>query len=177
MKITKAVITAAGKTQRALPLQTLVDRDGETKTALQIIVEEALGAGIEEACIVIHPDDKSAYANAAGAYVNRLTFVVQDIPKGYGDAILRAQSFVGNQPFLHLVSDHLYVSAGEQSCARQVMAMAEASDCAVSAVQSTRETQLPNYGAVGGKRVTGSPNLYQIDSVLEKPTPPKPSKR
>ncbi len=171
MKIQKVVITAAGKTQRSLPLQTLVDRDGETKAALQIIVEEALGAGIDDVCVVIHPDDKNAYANAAGTRANRLTFITQDNPKGYGDAVLRSQPFVGNQPFLHLVSDHLYLSASEHSCAQQVVAIAEANDCAVSAVQPTRETQLPNYGAVGGKRVTGSTNLYQIDSVLEKPTP------
>ena len=40
----KAVITAAGKSQRTLPLQTLVGRDGTPKTALAIIVEEALNA-------------------------------------------------------------------------------------------------------------------------------------
>ena len=40
MKITKAVITAAGRNQRTLPLQTLVDRDGTAKSVLRIIVEE-----------------------------------------------------------------------------------------------------------------------------------------
>ena len=34
MKITKAVITAAGPNQRSLPLQTLVDRDGVQKSVL-----------------------------------------------------------------------------------------------------------------------------------------------
>ncbi|MCX6998430.1 MAG: UTP--glucose-1-phosphate uridylyltransferase, partial [Kiritimatiellaeota bacterium] len=34
MKISKAVITAAGREQRTLPLHTLVDRDGVQKTAL-----------------------------------------------------------------------------------------------------------------------------------------------
>ena len=42
MEIKKAIITAAGKTQRTLPLQTLVDRDGVTKTALGILIEEIL---------------------------------------------------------------------------------------------------------------------------------------
>ena len=48
MEIRKAVITAAGPSQRALPLQTLVDRDRKTKTALAIIIEEALDSGTEE---------------------------------------------------------------------------------------------------------------------------------
>ena len=42
VEIKKAIITAAGKSQRTLPLQTLVDRDGNQKTALQIIIEEVL---------------------------------------------------------------------------------------------------------------------------------------
>ena len=50
MKITKAVITAAGKDQRTLPLQTLIDRDGIEKSVLEIIIEETIRAGIEEIC-------------------------------------------------------------------------------------------------------------------------------
>ena len=44
VKIRKAVITAAGRTQRNLPLQTLVDRDGHSKSALTILIEEVLHA-------------------------------------------------------------------------------------------------------------------------------------
>lgn len=173
MKIKKAVITAAGKSQRGLPLQTLVDRDGESKAALQIIVEEALSAGIDDVCIIVHPGDQATYMGAAGAHARRLHFIEQTEPRGYGDAVLRAKAFVGNEPFLHLVGDHLYLNDGSttQCCAQQVVAMAEANECAVSAVQSTRETLLPNYGAIGGKRVAGTTTLYQIDRVLEKPTP------
>ena len=53
MKIRKAVITAAGKNQRTIPLQTFVDRDKAQKSALQILVEEALSTGVEEIAIVI----------------------------------------------------------------------------------------------------------------------------
>ena len=52
MRIRKAVITAAGPDQRALPLQTLIDRDGREKTVLGILVEQALAAKIEEICVV-----------------------------------------------------------------------------------------------------------------------------
>ena len=55
MKIRKAVITAAGPSQRSLPLQTLADRDGAEKPVLRIIVEEALRAGVEEIAIVVSP--------------------------------------------------------------------------------------------------------------------------
>jgi UTP--glucose-1-phosphate uridylyltransferase len=49
--------------------------------------------------------------------------------------------------------------------------MAEAQACAISAVQPTRESLLPYYGTVGGRRVPGSHAIYEIDAVIEKPTP------
>ena len=60
MNITKAVITAAARNQRTLPLQTLVDRDGDQKSVLHIIIEEALGTGIDDICVVIAPGDEPA---------------------------------------------------------------------------------------------------------------------
>ncbi|MCS6848978.1 MAG: sugar phosphate nucleotidyltransferase [Anaerolineae bacterium] len=173
MKITKAVITAAGRNQRGLPLQTLIDRDGAQKSALQIIVEEVLTAGIHDICVVVHPGDAEAYAAAAGEHARRLSFVEQHEPRGYGHAVLCAREFTGNQPFLHLVGDHLHLSEDSDgsTCAQQVVRVAEAHACSVSAVQPTRESLLPNYGAVGGKRLPNQPRLYQVDRVLEKPTP------
>jgi len=171
MKITKAVITAASPAQRGLPLQMLVDRDGQQKSALQIIVEEAIAADIDQICIIVQPGDEIAYANAAGPHAQHCRFVAQDHPAGYGDAVLRAQAFVGDEPFLHLVGDHLYLSTAQRPCAKQVVTIAESNACSVSAVQATRETLLPNFGALGGKRIAGTPSLYQVDQVLEKPTP------
>jgi len=171
MKITKAVITAAGRNQRTLPLQTLVDRDGVQKSVLCIIVEEALRAGIEEICVVVCPGDETPYAEAAGDHAARLHFVQQAVPLGYGHAVYCARDFVGQEPFLHLVGDHLYVSREAKGCAQQLVETAQAESCAVSAVEATRESLLPYYGAIGGRRVPGSQNLYVIETVIEKPTP------
>ena len=171
MEIKKAVITAAGKNQRTLPLQTLVDRDGATKTALRIIIEEILSAGIEEICVVVCPGDQTAYAAAAGGQATRLQFVEQTSALGYGHAVFCAREFVGPKPFLLLVGDHLYVSGGGKRSAQQLVEMAQAESCAVSAVQATHESKLPYYGAVGGHLVAGRKGLYEVSTVLEKPTP------
>jgi UTP--glucose-1-phosphate uridylyltransferase len=171
MNITKAVITAAGAGQRNLPLQTLVDKDGVTKTALQILMAEACSSGVNDICIVIQPGDERGYAAAAGEHAGQLHFIEQGAPRGYGDAVARARAFTGAEPFLHLVGDHLSVSAAGASCAQQLVQVATAENCAVSAVQATRESHLPQFGAVGGKRVTGRQALYAIEAVLEKPTP------
>ncbi len=171
MEIRKALITAAGQSQRTLPLQSLVDRDGVTKTALAIIVEEVLGAGIENIGVVISPGDEAAYRIAAGAQAGRLTFIQQAAPFGYAHAIHSAAAFCGDDPFLLLVGDHLYLSTAAKGCAQQLVELARAEKCSVSAVESTHESQLPYYGAVGGTLVDAARRLYQIDTVLEKPTP------
>jgi UTP--glucose-1-phosphate uridylyltransferase len=177
MKITKAVITAAGKGQRTLPLQTLIDRDGLEKSVLAIIVEEVLRAQVEEICIVVRPGDEAAYTEVAGDHAGRLHFVQQAEPLGYGHAIYCARDFIGQTPFLHLVGDHLYVSRTEEGCAQHLTRVAEREACAVSAVQATRENLLPYYGAIGGQRVAASPDLYRVDTVVEKPTPTEAEQR
>jgi UTP--glucose-1-phosphate uridylyltransferase len=171
MNVTKAVITAAGPRQRTLPLQTLIDRDGVEKSVLRILLEEVLSAGIEEICLVVRPGDERAYAEVAGEHAGRLHFVHQAQPLGYGHALFCAHPFVGQTPFLHLVGDHLYVSRGEHGCAQQLVETAAITACSVSAVQATRENLLPYYGAIGGRRLAGALGLYQIETVIEKPTP------
>lgn len=171
MNIRKAVVTAAGRNQRTLPLQTLVDRDGAPKTALAVILEEVLGAGIETIAVIVHPGDKAAFATAAGPLAQHIRFIPQPEPRGYGHAVACAQEFTGSDPFLLLVGDHIYVSTDAQSCTRQLLDLASRERCAVSAVQATHESKLPHYGAVGGRRVHGHAGVYEIAEVLEKPTP------
>lgn len=171
MEIKKAIITAAGKSQRTLPLQTLVDRDGVTKTALRILIEEILAAGIDEICVVVSPGDQQAYAAAAGGQGARLHFVEQKDPRGYGHAVYCAREFTSRQPFLLLVGDHLYLSGTKQRCAQQLVEIAATENSAVSAVQATHESKLPYYGTVGGHLLAGKDGLYEVVQVLEKPTP------
>lgn len=171
MKIKKAVITAAGRNQNRLPLQVLVDCDGTQKAAIRIIFEEVLSTGVEEICLVISPGDQEPYASALANLACKIHYVTQPEPLGYGHALLCARDFVAADSFLHLVSDHLYLSGQPKRCAQQLVEAATEQACAVSAVQSTREGMLPYYGAVGGKRVGHRNGLYQVEKVLEKPTP------
>jgi UTP--glucose-1-phosphate uridylyltransferase len=177
LRVRKAVITAAGRSQRALPLQTLVDRDGAEKSLLCILVEQALAARAEEICVVVWPGDEARYAQAAGAQAGSLRFIAQTEPRGYGHAIWCAREFTGDDPFLHMVGDHLYVSPGTKASAQRLVELAEAEECTVSGVQPTRESLLPRFGAVAGRRVAGRSGLYRIDTVIEKPTPTEAEQR
>src|SRR5688572_4473513 len=102
----------------------LVDTDGLAKPVIQIIGEEAIAAGVEEILLVTQPGDEEVYrqyfrrmtddtlkafrgkdwAIAAGEnlqrFGDRLRFVSQDAPEGYGHAIYQARRFVGDEPFL-----------------------------------------------------------------------------
>lgn len=171
MKVRRAVITAAGKHQRTLPLQTLVDRDGTSKSALAILAAEITDAGIEDIAVIVCPGDEASFAEAAGPHAGRMTFIAQSEPLGYAHAVHCAAGFTGDDPFLLMVGDHLYLSRTDTSCTAQLLATASSEKCAVSAVQATYESKLPLYGAIGGHRLPGSERLYQIETVIEKPTP------
>lgn len=183
---------AADTVQKAmLPL---VDRDGLTKPVLQVIAEEALASGIEEVCVVVAPGDEEAYRrhfrdnarNLRESYRGvawaedqarrlveidqRVTFAVQETPEGYGHAVWSARDFAAGGPVLLLLGDHVYVSRETRRCARQLLDIAEAEGCAVSAVQSTREHLIHQYGTIGGRRIPELTDAYLIEQIAEKPS-------
>ena len=177
MQIRKAVITAAAREQRTLPMQTLFDQDGAERSVLSLVVREALRAGVSDICIVVWPGDEEPYAKLLADEAARLTFVRQTESRGYAHAVPCAREFVNHEPFLHFVGDHIYVGAGSTGSARRLVEAATTEGCAISAVQVTRENLLPHYGAVGGQPVAGKSGLYQVDTVIEKPTPTEAEQR
>jgi UTP--glucose-1-phosphate uridylyltransferase len=170
MQIKKALITSAGEDQRKLAMQTLVDRAGNRKTVLEILINEVRQAGIEEIAVIIYPGDLEVYSEIV-AGDPQIHFIEQDKQLGYGYAILCGASFTGNDYFLHLVGDHLHVNRTDIPCARHLTDVARQNNCSVSAVTPTRENLITNYGTIGGKRVPSTQDLYLIDKVIEKPTP------
>ena len=172
----------------------LVDRDGLTKPVVQIIAEEALESGIEELCIVTAPGDEEQYrrhfrglsedllpafgsrswAIAESARLadieRRTTYVTQPTPEGYGHAVYCAREFVGNEPFLLLLGDHIYVSGKAGRCSKQVMDVFEQAGTTVSAVKRTPEESLHLFGTVRGEsRAELGPGVYSVTAISEKP--------
>lgn len=158
-------------------MQTLFDQQGVERSVLSLIVSEASRAGIGEICIVVWPGDEESYAKLVAEDGVKFTFVRQAEPRGYAHAVWLARDFVKDDPFLHLVGDHIYVSGESTGCAQRLVKAAEAEGSAISAVQVTRENLLPLYGTVGGQPVAGKPGLYRVDTVVEKPTPTEAEQR
>ncbi|HTX17707.1 MAG TPA: sugar phosphate nucleotidyltransferase [Bacteroidota bacterium] len=184
---------AATTVQKAmLPV---IDTDGINKPLIQVIAEEALGSGIEELCIVCAPGDEEKYLeNFRALYsthlkmhrqsvwaetqamgiknvLDRLSFVVQPEPLGYGHAVYQARDFVGNAPFLLLHGDYLYISnVANKRCAGQILELAEQEECSVSAVTPMIEHQIGKYGTLTGRSLSTHEGVYQIERIVEKPS-------
>ena len=171
MNVSKAVITSANPADKHLPLQTLIDSKGETRTALQILLSEVFSAGIEAVAVIISPGEGESYQLAAGTHADRLTFIEQEQPLGYGHAVSLAGDFIDEEPFLLLVGDHLFRSLGEKSCVQQIIDLAADENVTVSGVQPTHESQLHLYGTVAANLQAGSQHLYEVSDICEKPTP------
>ena len=168
----QAVITAADWKQQFLPLQTMVDRTGQTRKVLGLLLDEITSTGIESIALVVRPGDEPLYRDAVDVAKADVTFITQPEPLGYGHAILCAAPFVKDEPFLLMVSDHVYVSALDgQTCAQQLTAVAREHEGMVSAVQATHESRLASFGAVGGSLFDARHRLYEVQRVLEKPSP------
>jgi len=179
----------------------LVDVDGLTKPTVQIIAEEALDTGIEQICIVTAPGDEEMYrrhfrglsedllpsyqgkdwALRESEQLSRLdralSYAIQTSPEGYGHAVYSAREWVGDEPFLLLLGDHVYVSsdARRRRCASQVVEVFERTGQTVSSVKRTPERLLHLFGTVRGEPLEGQgqvqDDVYRVTAMVEKPSP------
>lgn len=166
----KAVITAAAPGQRHILHQTLATADNRRPTMGEFLLD-LVSETVDEIGVVIPAGDRASFAALFSGSGRRITLIEQPDARGYSDAIYQAREFVGGQPFLHLVGDHFYLAdqGPVRELTSELVKIHQAEGCSVSAVQPTREGLLPYFGAVGGPAL-GS-KLYQIETVLEKPTP------
>jgi UTP--glucose-1-phosphate uridylyltransferase len=173
----------------------MVDRDGLTKPVIQIIGEEAIDSGIEEICIITQPGEESLYrdyfkrldddmvkafrgkdwaileSEKLGAFGERLHFAEQHSPEGFGHAVYQAKQFVGDDPFLLLLGDHVYISDVKDRCARQLIKIYEQYMLdAVTGVQPTVERQLHLFGTIRGNPIDPAKGIYKAELIIEKPS-------
>lgn len=171
MLFNKALIPMAGAAHRDLGLQHLTTGAGQTKHAVVIQVEELLAAGVRQVALVVHPEAAHLFQDLAARFGSAIEFIEQPEPRGFGHAVLCAEEWVNGEPFVVQVCDHVFISYASESCVRQLLDMAVRESCSVSAVQAHGEALLPYFGIVGGQRVRGEERLYQVETVIEKPSP------
>ena len=188
----KAVIPAAGLGTRFLPYTKAQPKEMIPileKPAIQYVVEEAADSGIREILIVTgrgkraiedHFDanvelenhlaatGKAAALEALKALLARarILYVRQSVPRGLGDAVLHAESFVHAEPFAVLLGDDLTM---DPPCLRGLAEVHRRLGGSVVAVQEVPREEMGRYGMVVGEEV--EPGIVRVTDLVEKPTP------
>ena len=170
----------------------VVGKDGRTKPVILAIVEEVIDSGIEEIALIIQEADRSLfedffyqrlpiehynklskddqkYTQHIMDIGNRITLLVQETQDGFGHAVHCAKEWVGNEPFLLLLGDHLYGSDIEQSCTQQLIDVYERTGKSVVGLQETPEAEVQHFGCATGVWEEEDPVL-SITEFAEKPS-------
>ncbi len=169
----------------------VVDSSGRIKPVIMAIVEEAVNAGIEEVGIIVQRGDLELFEEFFGtpppienynklskenqqynAYLmelgRRVTFIPQDVQEGFGHAVYCAREWVGAEPFLLLLGDHLYASDGDAPCARQLLDVYDRVGTSVVGLKVTPGAEVHHFGCVAGDwREHGA--VLDIAEFVEKP--------
>lgn len=192
-RIRKAVIPAAGLGTRFLPATKAIPKEMlpvVDKPALQYVVEEAVGAGLDDVLVIIgrnknaisnhfdsvpeleqnlskKNDDKKLEHVKYASELADMHFVRQGDPKGLGHAVARAQKHVGNEPFAVLLGDDL-IDERDALLARMIE-VAEARDTTVVALLEVDPDQIHLYGCAAVE-TTDEGDVVRITGLVEKPS-------
>ena len=193
MKITKAVIPAAGLGTRVLPASKAVPKEMLNivdKPAIQYLVEECAAAGITDILIVTsrgkgvmedhfdyafeleaslrgRPEKQALYEAVHGvADLANLYFIRQKETAGLGHAILKAEHFVGDEPFAVLYGDDIIYSDRQPVIGQLIDAFNETGKCATGVKECTTE-QVMKYCTLDVTPMGG--DRYAVHKIIEKP--------
>lgn len=195
MKVTKAVIPAAGLGTRVLPATKSMPKEMLTivdKPAIQYIVEEAVKSGITDILIITNRgkgiiedhfdrspelEERLLASGKTDVYeevVNiskmaNVYFVRQKETKGLGHAVNCARSFVGNEPFAVLYGDDVIVGE-DPACGQLIRAYEEFGKSAVG-IKSVPADQIFKYSSLKVENLHD--NVFSCTDMIEKPKTPE----
>ncbi len=169
----------------------IVDRHGKVKPVIMTIVEEAVDSGIEEVAIIVQESDRASFEEFFRGHLpiehynklspdhqkesryirelgHRITFLTQEEQEGFGHAVYCARQWVGAEPFLLLLGDHLYSSDADAPCARQVMETYQCAGKSVVGLKKTPAEKIKAFGCVSGAWKERD-SILSITEFIEKP--------
>ena len=184
-ELRKAIIPLAGKGTRLMPVTAaipkalfpLADGAGRIKCVLHVILEHVLDAGIDQVALVVSPGQAEMlerYLDAArrmegSSIPDRVTFIEQIHPRGFGDAVLCCAGFVGGESFVVLLGDHVQVPV--KGAKPGVTQVTEAFDlrggAAMIGMHEIPVSELSKVGVAKGEPLGGC--VYRCVDFVEKP--------
>ena len=197
MKVTKAVIPAAGLGTRVLPATKSIPKEMlpiVDRPAIHYIVEEAVRAGITDILIITSRGKSSVedYFDRAPELEERLSrsgkeellrqimevtrmadiqYVRQQEAKGLGHAVLCAKSFVGKEPFAVLYGDDVIVSPPDQPAIGQLCRAYDNYGLGVVGMKEVAPQQIGKYSSLAVEPL--EERVYKVTDMVEKPSPDK----
>jgi UTP--glucose-1-phosphate uridylyltransferase len=186
--ITKAIIPAAGLGTRFLPATKAQPKEMlpvVDKPVIQYVVEEAIASEIEDILIITGKGkraiedhfDKSeielenAFLDKIDAMMDHvnLFYTRQREPRGLGDAVYYAKSFVGNDAFALLLGDTITIP----ECTKELIKKYEEYRTSIIAVEEVPKEKISSYGIIKGKEVEGAEggDIHLVEDLVEKPLP------
>lgn len=140
---------------------------------LDYVVDGLLSAGVRRICLVVAPDADLMRENArriAAATGRPVECAVQAEPRGTADAVLAAEDFAGDEPFIMCNGDNLY----PRRAVAELVSRRDG-DCWVAAFD---RDELERYGNIAAGRirelavVTATPD-GRLSGIVEKPPDPE----
>ncbi len=168
MKITKAVILAGGLGTRMAPASRYIAKEMlpvVDRPVMDFLVEDLINSGITE-ILIVSKKEKTCIQNFFTSERVKVTFVFQDLPLGVVDALLLAENFVQNQPFILLYGDVLF--SAKPSSVSQMLSVFGKNYCSVVATRKVFDEKISLYGVIGFQEIK---NTKFVTSIIEKPTP------
>ena len=195
MKVTKAVIPAAGLGTRVLPATKSVPKEMlpiVDRPAIHYIVEEAVRAGITDILVITSRGKSSVedYFDRAPELEERLLadhkedlyrqitevthmaniqYVRQQEAKGLGHAVLCAKSFVGGDPFAVLYGDDVIISPPDKPVIGQLCEAYDRYGLGVVGIKEVAPEQIVKYSSLALEPL--EERVYRVTDMVEKPAP------
>ena len=193
MQVRSAVIPAAGLGTRFLPATKAVPKElfpiGD-QPALQIVIDEALGAGIDHIVVVSSRDKPAvkAYFEPNDELIGKLeesgktelaerlrsigrdwraTVVYQDNPRGLGPAVGCAREAVGDEPFAVMLPDEIM---GSSALLAQMNGVCASTEGSVVAVVNVPREQVSSYGVIDPAGELSGDGVIPVKDLVEKPS-------
>jgi len=171
----------------------VIGNDGVARPAILYLVEEAFASGLSGVCIVVQREDVELFesffnapldishynklSQSARTYQNRLmelgsktAIIAQEHQEGLGHAVYTAKEWIGNEPFLLMLGDHIYRSNTSTPCVRQLLDAYEKHQKNIVGLRRTLESDIHSFGTVAGLWEPGEEGLLNITEFAEKPS-------
>ncbi len=190
----KAVIPAAGLGTRMLPVTKTQPKEMLpilNKPAIHYVVEEAVNSGCEDILIITgrtkraiedyfdRSPELEEFLKKKGkekeleeirkiSEMANIMYIRQKEPLGLGHAILMAEKFVGDEPFVILLGDDIIIN--DKPATKTMIELYSSTGDPVIGVTKIKREDTSKYGIIKPSALS-KPPVYVVDDLVEKPSP------